>query len=79
MLNGFLTLLKDTDNSIGILDRSIDNDTKLITDITDKIPTEDDNYEKPYKFYTLSKQCKLKTDLSTGKAGIGPYALNNNS
>ena len=40
---------------------------------------EDDNYEKPYKFYTLSKQCKLKTDLSTGKAGIGPYALNNNS
>ena len=79
MLNGFLTLLKDSDNSISTLFRSIDNDTDLITSITDKIPTDDDKYEKSYKFYTLSKQCKLKTDLSTGKSGIGPYALNNNS
>lgn len=33
----------------------------------------------PYGFYSLSTQTERKDDYITGKIGIGPFALNNNS
>jgi hypothetical protein len=35
--------------------------------------------EEPYGFYSLSTQTERKDDYITGKIGIGPFALNNNS
>ena len=76
MLDQMMTLLKDVDNSINFLFKSIDNDTELITNISDLIPETGSTKYEPYNFGTLHEQVLRKNDYITGKKGIGPYALN---
>lgn len=78
LLKSYLTLLTDKDTQ-HILKRSIDNDTKLLTDIVEKLEKNSGNVEEPYSFYSLSTQTERKNDYITGKIGIGPFALNNNN
>ena len=76
LLDSLMTLLKDTQNSINSLYKSIDNDTELITNISDLIPETGSTKDEPYNFGTLHEQVIRKNDYITGKKGIGPYALN---
>lgn len=76
ILNQMMTLLKDTDNSIHSLYKSIDNDTDLLTDIAEQIPEQGSNKSRVYNFGSLHEQVIRRNDYITGKSGIGPYALN---
>lgn len=76
ILENILTLLGDVENSMNSLYKSIDNDTELLTDISDIIPNEDSDKHLPFNFGTLSEQIFRRTDYITGKTGIGPFALN---
>ena len=76
ILNQMMTLLKDTENSIHSLYKSIDNDTELLTDIADQIPEQGSNKARAYNFGSLHEQVTRRNDYITGKFGIGPYALN---
>lgn len=78
LIRDFLTLLIDP-NTTNILHRSIDNDTKLLTDIVDELEGKSTSIEEPYGFYSLATQTERKNDYITGKIGIGPFALNNNN
>lgn len=78
IIRDFITLLIDK-KSQHILQRSIDNDTKLLKDVLKTIETASSKEETPYQFYSLSTQTERKDDYVTGKLGIGPFALNNNS
>lgn len=73
-----------------ILHRSIDNDTSLVkadgesylgfnvlSDIEQNVDKE--QVVMPYDFYTPRNQVETKDTFLTGKTGIGPFALNNNS
>lgn len=71
-----LTMLKDTDNSINSLYKSIDNDTELPKSIADQIPETSSNKSEAYNFGTLHEQAERRLDYVTGKTGIGPFALN---
>lgn len=76
LLYCMLTLLKDTDNSINSLYKSIDNDTELPKSIADQIPETSSNKARAYNFGTLHEQAERRLDYVTGKNGIGPFALN---
>lgn len=76
ILDCLLTLLKDSDNSINSLYKSIDNDTELITKIAEQVPEAGSTKSLPYNFGTLHEQVIRKNDYITGKKGIGPFALN---
>lgn len=76
ILNQMMTLLKDTDNSIHSLYKSIDNDTDLATDIAKQIPEQGSNKSRVYNFGSLHEQVTRRNDYITGKLGIAPYALN---
>ena len=76
ILNQMMTLLKDTDNSIHSLYKSIDNDTDLVTDIAKQIPEQGSNKSRAYNFGSLHEQVTRRNDYITGKLGIAPYALN---
>lgn len=76
ILNQMMTLLKDTENSIHSLYKSIDNDTELLTDIAEQIPEQGSNKARAYNFGSLHEQVTRRNDYITGKFGIGPYALN---
>lgn len=78
LIRDFLTLLIDP-RTVNILHRSIDNDTKLLTDLVEELSQKSDKIEMPYEFYALSTQTERKDDYITGKIGIGPFALNNNN
>lgn len=78
LIRDFLTLLIDY-KTANILHRSIDNDTKLLTDIVKELESGVSQQEYPYQFYALSTQTERKNDYITGKIGIGPFALNNNN
>ena len=78
LIRDFLTLLIDK-KTANILHRSIDNDTKLLTDIVEQLEGKSTTREEPYGFYSLSTQTERKNDYITGKIGIGPFALNNNN
>ena len=78
LIRDFLTLLIDP-NTTNILHRSIDHDTKLLTDIVDELEGKSTSIEEPYGFYSLATQTERKNDYITGKIGIGPFALNNNN
>lgn len=78
LIRDFLTLLIDK-RTVNILHRSIDNDTKLLTDIVEQLEGKSSTKEEPYGFYSLSTQTERKNDYITGKIGIGPFALNNNN
>lgn len=70
------TLLRDIDNSIHFLYKSIDNDTELSKSIADALPVPENTKYESYNFGTLHEQTNRKNDYITGKKGIGPFALN---
>lgn len=76
LLYSMMTLLKDTDNSIHSLYKSIDNDTELPKSIADRIPQGESIKQIAYNFGTLHEQADRRLDYVTGKSGIGPFALN---
>ena len=78
LIRDYITLLIDP-KSQHILHRSIDKDTKLLKDVLAEIESSTNVQEEPYGFYSLSTQTERKDDYITGKIGIGPFALNNNS
>lgn len=79
ILESLMTLLKDTENSLNSLFKPIDNDTELVTDVSDYIPESGSTKDDPYNFGTLHEQVIRKNDYITGKKGIAPFALNSTS
>lgn len=80
LVQNYITILRD-ETSAHMNNRSIDNDTDLVLDVLKEIE-EGASVEKevtPYEFYLLRTHTRTKNDFLTGKRGIGPYALNNNS
>lgn len=76
LLENYMTLLKDNDNSIQIAMRSIDNDTDLVQNIANQFDSDGSTKTLPYNFYTLHEQTDRRRDYITGKLGIAPFALN---
>lgn len=76
LLENYMTLLKDNENSIQIAMRSIDNDTELVESIANQFESEGSTKTLPYNFYTLHEQTDRRRDYITGKLGIAPFALN---
>lgn len=76
LLENYMTLLKDNDNSIQIAMRSIDNDTDLVQNIANQFDSAGSTKTFPYNFYTLHEQTDRRRDYITGKLGIAPFALN---
>lgn len=76
LLENYMTLLKDNDNSIQIAMRSIDNDTDLVQNIANQFDSAGSTKTLPYNFYTLHEQVDRRRDYITGKLGIAPFALN---
>lgn len=76
LLENYMTLLKDNENSIQIAMRSIDNDTELVESIANQFESADSTKTLPYNFYTLHEQTDRRRDYITGKLGIAPFALN---
>lgn len=76
LLENYMTLLKDNDNSIQISMRSIDNDTDLVQNIANQFDSAGSTKTLPYNFYTLHEQTDRRRDYITGKLGIAPFALN---
>ena len=76
LLNTMMTLLLDSDNSMHLLFKSIDNDTKLAHDCANQIKQDASTAKQAYNFNTLSEQITRKNIFISGKFGIGPYALN---
>ncbi len=76
LLENYMTLLKDNENSIQISMRSIDNDTELVESIANQFESAGSTKTLPYNFYTLHEQTDRRRDYITGKLGIAPFALN---
>lgn len=88
LLSNYIALLKDTgskeeenkNRTAHSNHASIDGDTKLLKDIIKDL---EERKEKepldPYSPYSLWANAQTKTEFITGKFGIGPFALNNNS
>ena len=91
LINDYLTLLKshgkssqtgefENGDSMHISMRSVDGDTKLWTNVLDRVrgnrPVE---RHYAYKFGNIAFQVATKAAFMLGKFGIGPFALNNNS
>lgn len=79
ILEMLMILLKDTENSLNHLYKPIDNDTELVTDVSDYIEEHSSTKDSPYNFGTLHEQVIRKNDYITGKKGIAPFALNSTS
>ena len=62
-----------------ICDASIDNDTKLLTDIVEDIEGSSEEDLDPYDTYSLWRNTSIHDQFVTGNFGIGPFALNNNN
>lgn len=91
LLSYYFTLLEDAGKQVNegvisysrymhMLHRSIDNDTALVDNVLEEI---EDNalvpsYE-PMRFGCLHTQVYIKSTFISGKKGIAPFALNNNS
>ena len=74
-----LALLTDT-RVFNQLNGSIDDDTELLTSIVADLESENNaSALTSYQVSTLSFQASTKDNFVTGKVGIGPFALNNNS
>lgn len=80
LIRNYISILRD-DNGVHIAHRSIDNDTDLLKDVLADIEEgrEAQSEVMPYDFYCLRTHTRSKNDFLTGKTGIGPFALNNNS
>ena len=79
ILEMLMVLLKDTEHSLNHLYKPIDNDTELVTDVSDYIEEKGSTKDSPYNFGTLHEQVIRKNDYITGKKGIAPFALNSTS
>ena len=76
LLDCMMTLLKDVENSINCLYRSIDNDTDLAQSLSKQLPISKSNKHLAYNFGALHEQVERRNDYINGKKGIGPFALN---
>lgn len=76
LLENYMTLLKDNENSIQVAMRSIDNDTELVESIANQFESAGSTKTLPYNFYTLHEQTDRRRDYITGKLGIAPFSLN---
>lgn len=88
LLNNYIALLKDTgsqdkegiNRTANQNHASIDGDTKLLKDIVKDLEEGSEGQElDPFTPYSLWANAQTKTEFITGKFGIGPFALNNNS
>ena len=89
LIDDYIALLCDTiedengnktTRSMHMLHASIDNDTSLLENVIDELQEgSSKKVLKSYDAYTLRQQSRAKDEFITGKYGIGPYALNNNS
>ena len=79
ILEMLMVLLKDTEHSLNHLYKPIDNDTELVTGVSDYIEETGSTKDSPYNFGTLHEQVIRKNDYITGKKGIAPFALNSTS
>lgn len=79
LVDNYLGLLKDR-RVFNQLNGPIDSDTELLSSIVDDLEEGNDkNTLTSYGVSTLSAQADVKDKFVTGKTGIGPFALNNNS
>lgn len=76
LLDCMMTLLKDVENSMNSLYKSIDNDTDLAQSLSKQLPPAKSNKHLAYNFGTLHEQVERRNDYINGKKGIGPFALN---
>lgn len=77
ILDAYLKVLltKDNTNSLKLsIDNATENVKKVLKDIESNRTKE---YAQPFKVYTPSYQEARKEEYTGGKAGIGPFALNN--
>lgn len=88
LLNDYIALLKDSksedeqnvNRTAHSNHASIDGDTKLLKDIIKDLEQGlPEEALDPYTPYSLWANASTKTEFITGKFGIGPFALNNNS
>lgn len=76
LLDCMMTLLKDVENSINCLYRSIDNDTDLAQSLAKQLPSQQSDKHLAYNFGTLHEQVERRNDYINGKKDIAPFALN---
>ena len=76
LIDCMMTLLKDVENSINCLYRSIDNDTDLAQSLAKQLPSQESNKHLAYNFGTLHEQVERRNDYINGKKDIAPFALN---
>lgn len=76
LIDCLMTLLKDVENSINCLYRSIDNDTDLAQSLAKQLPAQESNKHLAYNFGTLHEQVERRNDYINGKKDIAPFALN---
>ena len=76
LIDCMMTLLKDVENSINCLYRSIDNDTDLAQSLAKQLPAQQSNKHLAYNFGTLHEQVERRNDYINGKKDIAPFALN---
>ena len=88
LINNYIALLKDSasqenenkNRTAHSNHASIDGDTKLLKDIIkDLEESKQKDKLEPFTPYSLWANAATKTEFITGKFGIGPFALNNNS
>ena len=80
LIRNYVSILRDS-NGVHIAHRSIDNDTELLKDVLADLEAGRESKQEvmPYDFGCLRTHTRSKNDFLTGKIGIGPFALNNNS
>ncbi|MBO5628473.1 MAG: hypothetical protein J5965_05265 [Aeriscardovia sp.] len=71
-----LTLINSVENSMHFLYKTVDTDTGLLRNVSDKLQGATSYKHHAFNFGTLHEQIDRKNDYITGKIGIGPYALN---
>jgi hypothetical protein len=77
MLDAYMKVLltKDNTNSLKL---SIDNATENTKEVLKDIESNREvHHVQPFEVYTPSYQEARKAEYTGGKAGIGPFALNN--
>ena len=76
LLTNMLTLINSVENSMHFLYKTVDTDTGLLRNVSDKLQGATSYKHHAFNFGTLHEQIDRKNDYITGKIGIGPYALN---
>lgn len=76
IIRSYLKILTSTENQ-AMLKGSIDNATEAVKGILKDIDGEQNTLEQPIAVYTPTYQEDKKNEYTSGKAGIGPMALNN--